>query len=112
LIGVFLMLVGWLVGVVLLWTSDLWTVREKLVGTLLVPGGLAIAPLVLLSAGVEDCGGHVYWTHGVRHLVNHCTGNTSTVGQVLWVALVVLVVLAPIGSAVFLISRARSPVAV
>src|SRR4051812_12124472 len=31
----------WVVGVVLLWRSPAWTSRDKLVGTLLVPGGLA-----------------------------------------------------------------------
>ena len=34
--------VGWLVGVVLLWSSDLWRSREKWVGTLVVPGGLGL----------------------------------------------------------------------
>ena len=35
--------VGWLGGVLLLWTSDRWTRRDKLVGTLVLPGGLAAA---------------------------------------------------------------------
>jgi hypothetical protein len=33
--------VGWLVGVVLLWTSPAWCTRDKLIGTLVPPGGLA-----------------------------------------------------------------------
>ena len=37
--GSVLPVVGWLVGVVLLWTSRRWRVREKLLGTLVVPGG-------------------------------------------------------------------------
>jgi uncharacterized membrane protein len=37
--GSLLPVVGWLVGVVLLWTSSLWRVREKLLGTLAVPLG-------------------------------------------------------------------------
>jgi hypothetical protein len=43
-------LVGWVVGVVLVWTSRLWTTRDKLIGTL---GGLSwlLAPLgTILSA--------------------------------------------------------------
>jgi uncharacterized membrane protein len=46
-------LVGWVVGMVLLWVSPSWTWREKLVGTLLIPGGL-FTPLALglLGAGV------------------------------------------------------------
>jgi uncharacterized membrane protein len=40
LFGGFLFLVGWFVGIFMLWTSDVWRVREKLLGTLLIPGGL------------------------------------------------------------------------
>ena len=40
LIGAFLAVVGWVVGVVLLWRSRVWTLRDKLIGTLLWPGGL------------------------------------------------------------------------
>jgi hypothetical protein len=47
-VGSFVPVVGWLVGVVLLWTSKLWTTREKVVGTLFVPGG----PLTGLFLGV------------------------------------------------------------
>lgn len=36
-------LVGWLAGVVLLWMSRLWTTGEKVLGTLVLPGGLATA---------------------------------------------------------------------
>lgn len=38
--------VGWVLGVVLLWVSSSWTVGERIVGTLILPGGLA-APLAL-----------------------------------------------------------------
>jgi hypothetical protein len=49
----------WVVGVVLLWRSRAWTVRDKLIGTLVVPGGLAyviyvaVDALVLVSAGCD-----------------------------------------------------------
>jgi len=49
--------VGWLVGVVLLWTSDRWTTREKLLGTLVWPGGV-LAPVyapVLLGVDGQRC---------------------------------------------------------
>jgi hypothetical protein len=42
--------VGWLVGLVLLWASPRWRRREKLLGTLVWPGGL-LAPLALLVFG-------------------------------------------------------------
>lgn len=45
---------GWLVGLVLLWTSATWTVREKLAGTLIWPGGLLVPlALPLLPGGAQ-----------------------------------------------------------
>ena len=40
--------VGWLIGLILLWSSRLWTTRDKLIGTLIVPGGIATALWVLV----------------------------------------------------------------
>jgi hypothetical protein len=40
LLGAFFVGIGWFVGVVALWRSKVWTVPEKLIGTLLWPGGL------------------------------------------------------------------------
>jgi len=49
LVGVSLFVVGWFVGAVLLWSSRIWTLRDKLIGTLVLPGGLASAPFVSAS---------------------------------------------------------------
>jgi hypothetical protein len=46
--GIVIPVIGWVAGVVLLWTSRRWCWREKLLGTLVWPGGL-LAPLVLLA---------------------------------------------------------------
>ena len=40
MLGLFFVGIGWVVGVVALWRSRVWTVSEKLIGTLLWPGGL------------------------------------------------------------------------
>lgn len=48
--GVVVPVIGWLVGVVLLWISSAWTARQKLLGTLVVPGGLALPAGILLFA--------------------------------------------------------------
>ncbi|MGD0166309.1 MAG: hypothetical protein ABSC51_03345 [Gaiellaceae bacterium] len=40
LIGGFVAVIGWLAGVALLWRSRIWTLRDKLIGTLVLPGGL------------------------------------------------------------------------
>ena len=41
--GLVIPVLGWLVGVALLWSSRIWTLRDKLIGTLVIPGGLATA---------------------------------------------------------------------
>ena len=48
--------VGWILGVALLWASPAWSVSQKWLGTLIVPGGLA-APLLLAWYGPSrmDC---------------------------------------------------------
>jgi uncharacterized membrane protein len=48
--GIVIPVLGWFIGVVLLWMSPRWTARDKLLGTLVWPGGL-LAPAVLLVAG-------------------------------------------------------------
>jgi len=51
-VGSIIPLLGWLIGVVLLWSSRRWTVVEKLLATLIVPGGpLAIALLAVAVPG-------------------------------------------------------------
>jgi hypothetical protein len=77
--GLIVPVVGWLVGVVLLWQSDAWTRREKLIGTLVVPGGL-LAPFALL---------------------------TLLTGSPIGIATLVLLFLAPVASA-FYLARSRS----
>lgn len=52
--GLVLPVLGWLVGVVLLWASTTWNWREKLLGTLVFPGGL-LTPFALLLFGGETC---------------------------------------------------------
>jgi hypothetical protein len=59
-LGSLVPIVGWLVGAVLLWMSSLWRVREKLLGTLVVPLGPGVAlfggPLLLGPFGrSESC---------------------------------------------------------
>jgi hypothetical protein len=50
--GLLVPLVGWLAGVVLLWSSRVWSNRDKLLGTLIVPGGLLL-PASLMVAAIE-----------------------------------------------------------
>jgi hypothetical protein len=49
--GIVVPIAGWLVGVVLLWASPRWRTRDKLLGTLVWPGGLLAPAGLLLIAG-------------------------------------------------------------
>jgi hypothetical protein len=44
--GLVLPVIGWLIGAVMLWTSTTWRIKDKVIATLLVPGGLALIPLL------------------------------------------------------------------
>ena len=113
LIGGFIVpVVGWFAGVVLLWGSSAWDRREKLIGTLLPPLGLA-APyfLALLRGGPGIVLGHSWTcTEWMRAdgLERVCEGGSGGVRQILsWGVLVGLALLA-IGTTVYLARRARS----
>ncbi len=54
--GIIVPVLGWFVGVALLWTSQRWSVRDKLLGTLVVPGGMALPlALGLFATSTESC---------------------------------------------------------
>jgi len=98
-------IIGWFVGVVLLWISDAWNTRDKIIGTLVVPGGLAGALGVgLASSGVRgaSCG-----PVEITVAPGACATVPSTDGSVVGLILAVLVVIAPIATAVYLSLRLR-----
>jgi hypothetical protein len=57
-VGSFIPVLGWLVGVVLMWVSDRWTTREKWLGTLVIPGGLGTLMIIglFVASGESVCG--------------------------------------------------------
>jgi len=97
-------IIGWFVGVVLLWISDAWTTRDKIIGTLVVPGGLAGA----LGVGVASVAVREGSCGPVEITVapGPCATAPST-GSVVGLILVVLIVIAPIATAVYLSLRLR-----
>jgi hypothetical protein len=105
LVGGFIIGIGWVAGLVLLWSSRAWTTREKWIGTLVIPGGLATTALVgkfLLGTPTETrC-------RSIAGVALHCTSapGPSVVSPVLGVAILALLVLAPIATAVYLARRA------
>lgn len=99
-LGGFLFIVGWLVGVVLLWTSDRWRTSEKLLGTFFPPFGyLALIILGMLPGqictGVSDGSGGV---------TESCTGAALPI----WIGmpLFALLAIAPIATVAVLAHRA------
>jgi HAAS domain-containing protein len=97
--GIVFPVAGWVVGVVLLWMSETWTVREKLIGTFVVPGGLAL-PAFLGTIGTSEggCGQRVGGPVA-------CTGGRSRVLEIGGIALVVVLLAASIVSTAFLARR-------
>lgn len=61
-LGSFALLLGWAAGVALLWTRSGWPRRHRLVATLVVPGGTAVAVLLARQAAAAtafSCSGGV-----------------------------------------------------
>jgi Protein of unknown function (DUF1700) len=110
LVGGFVFLVGWFVGLVLLWVSQAWTVREKLVGTFVVPGGLVLA-FLLGTGGVggyaETCFSEV--DPATNQVVEVCEGGPSLAGQIFYVTLFAVSVVGPFFTTIFLTRRMRRP---
>jgi uncharacterized membrane protein len=107
--GVVVPVVGWIAGVVLLWTSSVWSLRDKLIGTFVVPGGLlpalyfTVAPVSVRSLQCEPIG----------RQGSLCVDTGQTVAwRVFGLALVVVLTVAPIVTAIYLGRRAKgnSPV--
>jgi PadR family transcriptional regulator PadR len=101
LVGGFLAGIGWIVGVVLLWLSSIWTLTDKLIGTLIVPGGLAMAGYLFFAVGTEQsCEGEV---GGAMT----CTPDPPASESVLRIVLFILVLIAPIFTAIYLARRSK-----
>ncbi len=101
LAGGFIVGVGWIVGLVLLWSSRAWNVRDKLLGTLIVPGGLVAAPVALLDLStVQKC-------TSLNGVTQHCTPGASTIHTIISIVVFAFLVLGPIFTAVYLARRAR-----
>jgi len=114
LAGGFLFVVGWFVGVVLLWSSRIWTLRDKLIGTLVLPGGLATSAFLFFfvgsstgSSGDGGCPATRVGSHGVKavNASNQCVSSGVDVNYP-FLAFGGLLVVLPILSAIYLGRRA------
>ncbi len=89
--GVVFPAVGWILGVILLWVSPVWTTGDKVLGTLVVPGGLA-APVFFgaFAIAASSCIG------------THCSDEGGVSFPDLGIVVLALLVAAPIAVAVYL----------
>jgi hypothetical protein len=102
--GIVVPVLGWIVGVVFLWMSETWTYRERLIGTLVVPGGLAPAFFLALFAAPSRSCVEVNGTAG--HLMT-CTPGPSVLSQILWTLGWLILLVAPIATMVYLSRQLR-----
>ena len=108
--AIVLLLLFWPVGVVLLWMSDAWTTRDKLIGTLAPPGGylgiLILGPVVALGTVATVCR---TMTDEAGHVISSsCPSAGAQTGIDLGVGLVLIIYLVgPILSAAYLAVRLR-----
>ena len=103
LLGGFVAFVGWVAGAIMLGSSRAWNTREKLIGTLVVPGGLATALVVAVTgATVRKC---TTFNGGAQQ----CTaqGSSSPLHNIVFGALLIFCVIGPIFTSVYLARRAR-----
>lgn len=100
--------VGWLVGVALLWWSGRWTWREKLLGTLVVPGGPGGILVFGLTAGGHTGSGSIRTTSDgtVTSQADSCSG--FSLRPAVGIALLLASVVGPFVVAVILYGRVRS----
>lgn len=111
--GIILPVVGWIIGVVILWASEKWTRRDKLIGTFVVPGGLLL-PLVIGWFGGQwgACPSEAFRTlpDGTRQAVRPELCEYVGGIDAPWLALIVFgLALASIGSIVYLTRRRLEP---
>ncbi|HYT78589.1 MAG TPA: DUF1700 domain-containing protein [Actinomycetota bacterium] len=104
--GLVLPVIGWIVGVVLLWISDVWSIRDKLIGTLVVPGGLLLPlGMMVMAVGPAVSTSCVVFPGGVS---GACGSRPAPLGGTVAASiLLALLLLAPLVVAVYLGRKLR-----
>jgi hypothetical protein len=131
--GSLILVFGWLVGVILVWSSGLWTRSEKILATLIFPGGPGLALFggaAVMGLAASHCVTSIGTTTAVQVFptavasagqilptavassgqiipsAEVCT--SSALAPVLWIGLLLFVLIAPVVVAIVLLGRARS----
>lgn len=107
LVGGPVFLIGWVVGVVLLWTSARWRWYDKLLGTLVWPGGLLGVVLFGALFAVSNGSSHQLCTGGAGHATTCVTQGGGGLPNWLGILIFVVIIAAPIAVAIRLLRRAQ-----
>lgn len=91
-----LLILAWPLGVVVLWASRAWTTPQKLLGTLLPPGGYISVFLVMASF------------RDIDESVNASSSSVQVAVAAVLFIVSLLLVLAPIGMVTYLATRLRA----
>ncbi len=92
--------VGWVLGAIFLLASRIWSLRDKVLGLLLLPGGLLL-PLILLLRGGERC----VSSSSNGRAVESCSG--FSLPPALGIPLLIILVATPLIVAAHLASKLR-----
>jgi uncharacterized membrane protein len=108
--GIVLPFFGWVIGLVLLWSSTAWRTRDKVIGSLIVPGGLfgslIVFGLALFATSSSSTCISTAATVKAHHLT--CTtGGTGSLGVVVAATLLVVSAIGPFFTMVWLIRTAH-----
>jgi hypothetical protein len=93
--------IGWSIGLKMLWTSNTWEVRDKILGTLVVPGGL-LGPIVLLTTSTSLA--PTCFSQGGPGIPTstHCAASGFTLSPYVGIPIFLVTLLAPFVMAVYL----------
>ena len=92
--GIVIPVLGWAIGLLLLWSSPVWTSRDKLIGSLIIPGGLMLPVEWFLNTSYTCSGSGPCGPSGLEQAL-------VTIGFALAVA-------APVVTAIYLTRRAST----
>jgi len=110
-VGSIVPFVGWLAGVVVAWTSRRWTTGEKLLATLVIPGGpflaLWLTTLVTGTSSVCSSSATIGPDGNSVQGPQVCTTSGASLPPSVGIPLLVVLVVAPIAVAILLLVRAR-----
>jgi hypothetical protein len=104
--GLLLPVLGWIVGIFLLWSSPLWTRRDKWIGTLLPPGGIGLT-VPALALGVYAGKSCTTVLDETGRAVSTTCQDPAFWEQALGVGVVAVAVILPLATVFYLARRLR-----